>query len=160
MGITRVRIEAEGRNHEEVLEDLNQGFGLFYSSRWIPRESEFVEEVVESHIRNDGAIQYRGRRVIKFADDDFGQEAKIVGDPQAPLSWIVSGSATSAFSSDTATVWNAANAAAVSASIPVTGTWELRDANGAFMTPHHTVAQATNTFVQPFYFHPSAGVGG
>lgn len=30
------------------------------------RDSEFVEEVFESHIEDNGAIRYSGRRVVKF----------------------------------------------------------------------------------------------
>lgn len=163
MAVTRVRIEAEGPTMDLVLEDLNQTFGLLFGSRTMPRDSEFVEEVVESHIRNDGAIEYRGRRVMRFIEGGYGEDpAEVVtgNPPDLPTSWVISGNATTSPTFGGSAIWNAGINAASSVSITPDVTWQIRDSCGTVIDPTTSVTQAYGTYIQPFYFNPSPGIGG
>lgn len=163
MAVTRVRIEAEGPTMDLVLDDLNQIFGLLFGSRTMPRDSEFVEEVVESHIRNDGGVEYRGRRVMRFMEGGYGEEpAKTVTDnpPDLPTSWVISGNATTSPTFGGTAIWNAGINAASSVSITPGTNWEIRDSCGTHIDPTISVTHASSAHVQPFYFNPTPGIGG
>lgn len=102
--VTRVRIDAEGSTTEEVLKNLDAAFAEILNKKpwgvWtfsgtnvgssmqvqplgtsssavasvFPTETEFVEEVIESVIADNGAIHRRGRRVLKFVRSDHSEE--------------------------------------------------------------------------------------
>lgn len=88
--VTRVRIDAEGDSRDEVEAHLNGAFQLLFQNSVaqqfvftgpayqsmpygpapvVPRESEFVEEVYESAIRDSGAIYWKGRRTLRFIEN-------------------------------------------------------------------------------------------
>lgn len=165
MTISRVRIEADAPTMEGVIQDLNDAFGLLFGSRHIPRDSEFVEEMVESHILADGAIEYSGRRVMRFFGGDGSDPAvPTPGDlPQpglSPVSWVISGKATTATASSGTAIWNVGVGTANSMSIFPDQNWQIRDACGTAVDPVYSVQQAAGTYVQPFYFNPTPGIGG
>lgn len=169
MSISRVRVEAEGRNHQEVMDDLNHAFGLIFESRMIPHDTEFVEEVVETHIRNDGAIEYHGRRVIRFYEGGPDENELAIlpenPDPNSPppflaSSWVVSGNATTATNPLTTSIFSVASNAASSVSVSPGTNWSVYDAVGSSVPNDLTVEQASQSFCQPFYFHGRAGHGG
>jgi hypothetical protein len=85
--VTRVRIDAEGQSREEVEVHLNAAFQLLFQNsvsanytfvgagfssypfgpiQVVPRESEFIEEVYESDVQDNGGIHWKGRRILRF----------------------------------------------------------------------------------------------
>jgi hypothetical protein len=94
--VTRVRVDAEGGTRDEVETHLNAVFQLLFQNSVasqftftgpaytsqpygptavVPRESEFVEEVHESAIREEsGVIYWKGRRTLRFLDPDSTPE--------------------------------------------------------------------------------------
>lgn len=85
--VTRVRIDAEGATRDEVELHLNGAFQLLFQNsittqvsfsgpgfisqpfgplQVIPRESELLEEVYETDIKQNGAVHWKGRRTLRF----------------------------------------------------------------------------------------------
>lgn len=80
--ITRVRMDAEGSEVTDVDRAIDEGFGVIFHALAqaieagalrsdegplvFPRETRFGENIIESKIRDSGAIYHVGRRVVHF----------------------------------------------------------------------------------------------